>query len=127
MQFSHHKAIYLQIVDLICDKILDGTYNDGDKIPSVRELAQNLSVNPNTVARTYERLQSLHIIESRRGLGLFVKTDALKNARSYLKTNFIEFDLPIIIKTMRMLDIEVDELAEYIKKRGISVKTEKIH
>ena len=53
MEFGKDQAIYLQIADLICENILSGEWAAETKIPSVRELAINLEVNPNTVMRTY--------------------------------------------------------------------------
>lgn len=62
MNFHSNKAIYIQIADLICEKILSNTFKEEERIPSVRELAVDLEVNPNTVMRTYEYLQDLEII-----------------------------------------------------------------
>ena len=69
MEFSHNKAIYLQITDIVCEGILVGKYVEEERIPSVREMAMNLEVNPNTVFRAYEELQGEGLIYNRRGLG----------------------------------------------------------
>ena len=70
------KAIYLQIADDICDKILTGTFVPDERIPSVREYAAQVEVNVNTVMRAYDYLSSLEIIYNKRGLGFFAATDA---------------------------------------------------
>ena len=68
MEFNQPKGIYLQIAEQVCDRILQGEWNDGDRIPSIRELAVNLGVNPNTVTRSYQSLLDRQIIENRRGI-----------------------------------------------------------
>ena len=57
MIFEDHKPIYLQIVDRICDEILAGKYGVGERVPSVREYAEIVEVNANTVMRSYDYLQ----------------------------------------------------------------------
>ena len=71
MEFKQHKAIYLQIADYLCDQILDGVYAEGDKLPSVRELAGSLSINPNTIQRAYRELEADGYLISVPGKGSF--------------------------------------------------------
>ena len=75
MEFRDNEAIYLQIAALVSDNILLGKWPGEQKIPSVRDLAVELEVNPNTVMRSYEFLQNQGIIYNKRGLGLFVAPD----------------------------------------------------
>ena len=110
MQFRESTAIYLQIADYICERILLKTWNTDDRIPSVRELAVQLEVNPNTVMRTYEFFQGQSIIYNQRGIGYFVGPDALKNATQYRKTEFVEKELPNIFRNMYLLGMDPDEL-----------------
>jgi DNA-binding transcriptional regulator YhcF (GntR family) len=76
MNFKDNKAIYLQIADRIGDQILSGALTPEGKVPSVRELAAEIEVNANTVARTYDHLQQNGVIYTKRGLGYFVSPDA---------------------------------------------------
>ncbi len=110
MQFRESRAIYLQIADFICERILLKQWKTDERIPAVRELAVQLEVNHNTVIRTYEFLQSQNIIHNQRGIGYFVSADALKNATQYRKTEFIEKELPNIFRNIYLLDMDVDEL-----------------
>ena len=80
MEFSEPKGIYLQIADQIRERVLDGDWRAGERIPSIRELAVELGVNPNTVTKSYQRLMDRGIISSRRGLGYFVSDDAREQA-----------------------------------------------
>lgn len=110
MNFHSNKAIYIQIADLICEKILAGTFKEEERIPSVRELAVDLEVNPNTVMRTYEYLQDLEIISNKRGVGFFVNTDSAERVTTYLRKEFMEQELPNLFKNMKILAININEL-----------------
>ena len=76
MEFSQPKGIYQQIADQMRDRILAGEWHEGERIPSVRELAVGVGVNPNTVTKSYQALLDREIIENQRGLGYFVAADA---------------------------------------------------
>lgn len=122
MNFSSNKAIYIQIADLICEKILLQEFKQDERIPSVRELAIDLEVNPNTVMRTYEYLQSLDIITNKRGVGFFVSNEGIKKASDYRKAEFMEQELPALLKTMALLKIELSELDELFKAYYQNIK-----
>ena len=123
MQFRESIAIYLQIADYVCERILLQQWKTGERIPAVRELAVQLEVNPNTVMRTYEFLQGQNIIYNQRGIGYFVSPDAIENAAQYRKTEFIEKELPSIFRNMYMLGMDIDELRarfDTFKKQNFS-------
>jgi len=110
MQFKESQAIYLQIADYVCEKILLKEWKPGERVPSVRELAVQLEVNPNTVMRTFDFLQQQEIIQNQRGIGYFVTATAHKNALHYRKEAFSEKDLPSIFRNMYLLGMELEEL-----------------
>ncbi len=116
MNFDEHKPIYLQISDSICEKILNDEYAEEERIPSIREMGGQLGVNPNTVMRSYDYLKSLNIIYDKRGVGFFASPDAKKRVKSMYKKEFLETELPVIVKKIRMLEIDVDEFMEKINK-----------
>lgn len=120
MEFKDNKAIYLQIADYVCEHILLDKWKGEEKIPSVRELAVTLEVNPNTVMRTYELLQQKNIINNKRGIGFFVADDAINQIKDYRKTQFIDEELPVLFRNVYLLDIGFDELetryAAFIKE-----------
>ncbi|HZH01645.1 MAG TPA: GntR family transcriptional regulator [Flavisolibacter sp.] len=123
MQFRESNAIYLQIADYICEKILLKQWKPEERIPAVRELAMQLEVNPNTVMRTYEFLQQQNIIFNQRGIGYFVGLEAIKNATQYRKTEFMDKELPAIFRNMFLLGMDVEELKprfEKFKKQNFS-------
>ena len=116
MQFRESRAIYLQIADYICERILLKQWKTDERIPAVRELAVQLEVNPNTVMRTYEFLQGQNIIQNQRGIGYFVSPDGLKNATLYRKTEFIDKELPTIFRNIYLLEMDVEELKPRYEK-----------
>ena len=117
MQFNNNgQAIYLQIVDYVCEKVLLQVWKPEDKIPSVRELAMQLEVNPNTVARTYEFLKQQEIIYDKRGIGYFISSDGVKNTKLYRKQEFTENEMPAVFRTMYLLGIELDDLKPRFEK-----------
>lgn len=119
MEFRENKAIYLQIAEYVCEHILLGKWKADEKVPSVREMAVVLEVNPNTVMRTYDLLQNKNIIVNKRGVGFYVADDALTQVKHYRKTQFMNEELPPLFRNMYLLQIGFDELEssyqQYVK------------
>lgn len=78
IEFDNNLPIYLQIMNYMKKQIVIGKLKAGDKIPSVRELAVELQINPNTVQRTFQELEREQIMETRRGLGRYVTSEVAK-------------------------------------------------
>jgi GntR family transcriptional regulator len=110
MEFRDKQAIYLQIAEYVSEQILLGRWPTGDKIPSVRDLAAELEVNPNTVMRTYDFLSQKAIIVNKRGIGFFTADDALDKIKAYRRDNFLENDLPLVFRNLYLLGIDFKEL-----------------
>ena len=113
MEFSEPKGIYQQIADQIRERILQGDWQTGERIPSIRELAVELGVNPNTVTKSYQALTDRKIISNQRGRGYFVSEEAPENILSEMKEEFIRDELPRMFRAMRLLNIGIDDLADY--------------
>ncbi len=113
MEFSEPKGIFQQIADQIRERILEGEWQAGERIPSIRELAIDLGVNPNTVTKSYQALLDRAIIENQRGRGYFVDTNAMTTILGEMKTELVRDELPRLFRAMRILNIGVDELAAY--------------
>lgn len=110
MEFRKQKPIYLQIADRLMEQILSGDPAEDERMPSVRDVATSMGVNPNTVMRTFEYLQGEEIIYNRRGVGYFVAADARKKILAEQRREFLEEELPLIKQRMKMLGIGIDEL-----------------
>lgn len=113
MNWNDHKAIYLQIVDRIIDDVLMGQVKTGDRALSVRELAAQVQVNPNTVVRSYGLLEQEGILFNQRGMGFYIAENALEKARTLKRKAFIEDTLPEVFKTMNLLQISMQELQAF--------------
>jgi len=121
MEFNNNNSIYIQIADRLCEQILDNQIAGEDRIPSVREFAANIQVNPNTVMRTYGLLQDRGILYNKRGIGYFVSEKAKEIVMKAKKDEFIKESLPEIFKMMDLLKIDFKEL-EKIYKSSIKLQ-----
>ena len=114
MEYSEHKPIYLQNVDLMQEKILQGDWREEERIPSVREMGAMVGVNPNTIVRSYQLLESQEIIYNKRGLGYFVKDGAVARIKDNVKNEFIANELPQFKAKAQMLGITKEELIKLL-------------
>ena len=116
MNFEPTQPIYLQISNLVCENILTGRWKEEDRIPSIREMAVETEVNPNTVMRTYTNLQEREIIRNQRGIGYFVATGAAERTQTMKREEFVAHELPRVFRAMELLGMTMEELAEYYGK-----------
>lgn len=110
MEFNSRKAIYHQISDLICENILREKFLEEGRLDSVRDMAVELEVNPNTVMRAYKFLQDSNIIYNKRGVGYFISTGAKELVLTMKKGSFIEDELPGLFREAELYNIKPDEL-----------------
>lgn len=118
MEFSEPKGIYLQIADRMRERILRGEWKTGERIPSIRELAIELGVNPNTVTKSYQKLLDRELISNQRGRGYFVSENAAERALQEMREEFMRDELPRIIAAMRLLGIGMEEIAGPLSRSG---------
>ena len=121
MKFNDKKSIFLQIADYFYERILLKKMNDNDRIPSVRELAIDIEVNPNTVMRTYQHLQDNRIIYNKRGIGYFISEQAYDKALEIKKNTFINDDLPDFFKTLDLLNLSIDDIKKTMGMTGTNL------
>lgn len=126
MEFKENKAIYLQIVDRLCDDILLDKYQEEDRIPSVREYSASVEVNVNTAVRSYDHLQNQGIIFTKRGLGYFVSPGAKSVIEEMRREEFLNEKLPELLQSMKTLNISIDELVCKLKKISTNNKEQTI-
>ena len=112
MIFTNDKAIYIQMVDRLCDEILADKYKDDDRIPSVREYAVLLEVNTNTAVKAYDELSRANIIYNKRGLGYFVTPGAKKQILKERKREFMKQRLPELFRQMQLLGITLEDVKD---------------
>nr|MDH3082766.1 GntR family transcriptional regulator [Bacillus subtilis]WGD69319.1 GntR family transcriptional regulator [Bacillus subtilis] len=112
-QFQSSKPIYLQIADQIFYRLVRKEPLPGDKLPSVREMAIQTKVNPNTIQRTYSEMERLGIVETRRGQGTFIaeKAEIVDELKDKLTREVLEG----FVKQMKELGLTKEEMLEGIK------------
>lgn len=118
--YNTNQPIYLQIVSRLCRQVVRGELKAGDKLASVRELAVQSGVNPNTVQRVYAELERLGIAETRRGLGTFIKDNELRlrQLREDLKSEQIDS----FIADMKEMGFSPEEIVEGVSRGLASIK-----
>lgn len=113
---NDNKPLFLQIKAWIEDHILRDEWQSGSQLPSVRELSAEFGVNPNTIARTYERLTLDGTVRSARGVGFFVAEEAKSAIIKQRKEEFYNEQMPAFILQMQLLGITPNEIQEQYNK-----------
>ncbi|WP_299825917.1 GntR family transcriptional regulator [uncultured Pontibacter sp.] len=122
MEFKENQAIYLQIANRFFENILRKDWAAGDKIPSIRDMAVEFEVNPNTTMRTFNYLQDKGVIYNKRGVGYFLADDGFEKTIVLKKEQFLEEELPAFLKTMKLLGLSLEDLKKYEGKyNGASI------
>jgi GntR family transcriptional regulator len=100
------QPIYRQIRDQVVAMILDGQLKEGDPVPSVRNVAAESRVNPLTVLKAYQALADAGLLETRRGLGMFVHRGARRALLATERDRFLEEEWPKVVARIRRLGLE---------------------
>lgn len=108
IEFDNNLPIYIQIMNYIKGEIVTGKLKPGDKILSVRELASELQINPNTVQRTFQELEREEIVETRRGMGRYVTSN--EDTILTIKKEMAKDVLDRFIRGMQDLGFEGEEI-----------------
>ena len=108
--FNNDKPIFQQMADRLCDEILALTYQDDERIPSVREYAVMLEVNTNTAVKAYEQLSRENIIYNKRGLGYYVTPGAREQILKQRRKAFLEQQLPELFRQMNLLGLGIEDV-----------------
>jgi len=110
--FRPPTSIYQQIADLVCERLLLRVWTEDSRIPSVRDLAVELQVNPNTVMRSYTWLQEQGIIVNQRGVGYFAAPGSREKALQLKRDEFLRDELPRLFRNLELLEISWDDVGK---------------
>lgn len=113
LDFSDHRPLYEQIKDKIKELIISGVLDENEKIPSVRELASSLAINPNTIQKAYKELENEGYIHSLKAKGSFVS--ARSDAPVSEKTKEIFGAIEPLIRELRFLGISSNRINKFIQ------------
>ena len=115
-EWNDSQPIYRQLRDRVVAMILDGVLNEGDPLPSVRSVAAEYRVNPLTVLKAYQQLVGEELVETRRGLGMFVNSGARDLLLKAERQKFLTDQWPAIAATIQRLGITPKELLKAAKR-----------
>jgi GntR family transcriptional regulator len=115
--WNDNQPIYRQLRDRVIAMILDGVLNEGDPLPSVRNVAAEFRVNPLTVLKAYQQLADEQLVEKRRGLGMFVSAGARPLLLKAERDKFLKEQWPAILATIQRLGLSPAELLAPAKGR----------
>jgi GntR family transcriptional regulator len=111
-EFNDSQPIYRQLRDRVVAMILDGVLAEGDPLPSVRTVAAEYRVNPLTVLKGYQQLVDEGLVESRRGLGMFINLGARKLLLQGERQRFLAEEWPRVSATIQRLGLTPQELLD---------------
>lgn len=120
LDYDKSKAIYKQIIEDFQKQLIRGTLNPGDKIPSQRDYALKVSVNPNTVQRAYQELERIGLTETIRGQGTFVKADT--EMISGIRQEMANDILDRFFAEMHSLGYSQEQITEILDRRLMEMK-----
>jgi GntR family transcriptional regulator len=116
-EWNDNQPIYRQLRDRVVAMILEGVLKEGDPLPSVRNVAAEYRVNPLTVLKGYQQLVDEEFVESRRGLGMFVKTGARRLLLTGERQKFLQEEWPRIQANIERLGLKAEDLLKGSEKR----------
>ena len=124
-EWDQHQPIYRQLRDRVVAMILEGVLNEGDPLPSVRSVAGEYRVNPLTVLKAYQQLVDEQLVETRRGLGMFVRASTRELLLKGEREKFLSEEWPRVSATIERLGLTQKELDAAVQQA--SAKTGKEH
>jgi len=119
-EWNDSQPIYRQLRDRVVAMILDGVLKEGDPLPSVRNVAAENRVNPLTVLKGYQELVDEGLVESRRGLGMFINAGARKLLLEGERRKFLSEEWPRISATIERLGLKAEELLNGSHQKQVS-------
>jgi GntR family transcriptional regulator len=117
-EWNDGQPIYRQLRDRVVAMILEGTLKEGDALPSVRTVAAEYRVNPLTVLKGYQQLVDEGLVESRRGLGMYINAGARGLLLTGERQRFLGEEWPRIQATIQRLGLKADELLDAARSRS---------
>ena len=115
MQFNTRAPVYLQVVDYFKKKMALGELRAGDEMPSRRELANDLKINPNTVQKAFKEMEDQQLITTERNRPSRVTTDGTVLAQ--IRSEIVDDAVAVFVEAIQELDVSVDELVDKIKRQ----------
>ncbi len=113
-EFKDQRPIYIQLIEQIKLKIISGEYKPGQKFPTVRELAEEASVNPNTIQKALAELERTGFVYSQRTSGRFITEDV--DMIKDIKTDIAKDQAINFLESMKKLGLNSEEIMKFVEK-----------
>ena len=120
VEWNDKQPIYMQLRELVVERIMDGSFVEGEAVPSVRQVAADYQINHLTVAKAYQELVEIGLLEKRRGLGMFVTSGARSSLTKNEQQRFIDEELPAFIERVQLLGMGMNEVVNILLDTGAS-------
>ncbi|WP_116365418.1 GntR family transcriptional regulator [Parahaliea mediterranea] len=118
MEWNDSQPIYRQLRDQVVERIMDGSFPEGEAIPSVRQVSADYQINHLTVGKAYQELVDMGLLEKRRGLGMFVTSGARGMLTSDEQARFLNEELPAFAGRVQRLGLDMDDVLRRLKAAG---------
>ena len=118
VEWNVNQPIYKQLRDMVVDRIMDGTFSEGEAVPSVRQVATDYQINHLTVGKAYQELVDIGLLEKRRGLGMFVTQGARSTSTDDEQGRFLEEDVPAFAERVRVLGLDMNKVVVLLTNTG---------
>jgi GntR family transcriptional regulator len=116
MEWNDSQPIYRQLRDMVIERVLDGSFAEGEAVPSVRQVATDYRINHLTVGRAYQELVDMGLLEKRRGVGMYVASGARQNLASDEQRRFLDEELPAFAERVRLLGLDLQEVTQRLQR-----------
>jgi len=118
VEWNDKQPIYRQLRDLVAERIMDGSFPEGEAIPSVRQVSADYKINHLTVGKAYQELVNEGLLEKRRGLGMFVTLGACCALTSNEKQQFIDEEVSAFLERAKVLGMDTQEVVGLLLETG---------
>ncbi len=118
VEWNDKQPIYRQLRDMVAERIMDGTFPEGEAVPSVRQVASDYQINHLTVGKAYQELVDSGLLEKRRGLGMFVRQGACNALTSDELEQFRQEEVPAFLERAKVLGMNVNELIDLLRAQS---------
>ena len=119
VEWNDNQPIYRQLRDLVVERIMDGSFPEGEAVPSVRQVAADYQINHLTVGKAYQELVDLGLLEKRRGLGMFVRGGARDTLIDDEQQRFLDEEVPAFAERVRVLGLNMNKVVEQLLSEGV--------
>jgi GntR family transcriptional regulator len=116
--WNDDQPIYKQLRDLGVERIMDGSFAEGEAVPSVRQVAADYQINHLTVGKAYQELVDAGLLEKRRGLGMYVMAGARSALTDNEQQRFVDEEVPAFAERVKVLGMNMNEVVDLLLAQG---------